>query len=421
MKTLRALLTGALFLFLGLLSIGISYRARVTRASGVDFWSQYPLTKDSVARAIGNFHEFPPEMEISIDEKTKVKATIEYAFEPELQKTMEQLFRQYTPDYGAFVALDATTGRVLSMVSYSRHHEMVENLTLRSTFPSASVFKVVTAAAAMESHKIGPDTIIPYNGRNHTLYRGNILKQNVNRWTRYITVKEAFARSINTVFGKLGAYTVGPDHLRVTADRFGFNRQIAADLVVQQGHAVIPDDPWGLAESASGFTRENTMSPLQGALIAAAIANDGLMMEPYVVQGIYKEDGTKIYAAGPRVATTTVDPTTAEEIRALMRETVRKGTSRGSFRNFFKKDLAALDVGGKTGSLTGFDPRGKYDWFVGYADGGAHRIAVAALTVHEKLWRVKSSYLARRAIEMYFKDVVPKQNMALNVTGPKAH
>jgi beta-lactamase class D len=61
-------------------------------------------------------------------------------------------------------------------------------------------------------------------------------------------------------------------------------------------------------------------------------------------------------------------------------------------------------VGGKTGSLTGLDPEGKYDWFVGFASHGDQRIAVAALTIHRKLWRVKSSYLARKAIENYFKD-----------------
>jgi cell division protein FtsI/penicillin-binding protein 2 len=101
-----------------------------------------------------------------------------------------------------------------------------------------------------------------------------------------------------------------------------------------------------------------------------------------------------------------MDPATASEIRSLMKETVLHGTSRGSFRGFFRKDFMDFDVGGKTGSLTGFDPKGKYDWFVGYAHSSGRKIAVAALTIHEKQWRVKSSYLARRAIESYFKESV---------------
>ncbi len=110
-----------------------------------------------------------------------------------------------------------------------------------------------------------------------------------------------------------------------------------------------------------------------------------------------------------------MDPGTAGVIRSLMRETVHRGTSRGTFRGFFKRDYALLDVGGKTGSLSGTDPKGKYDWFVGYADGGTKRIAFASLTIHEKLWRVKSSYLARKAIESYFKGLSPQGSVVAGV------
>jgi len=290
------------------------------------------------------------------------------------------------------------------MVSYSRDPAMHDNLALRATFPSASVFKVVTAAAALEDSKLSPDSMIQYNGANHTLYRGNILKTSTNRWSRYVSLKQAFAQSVNTVFGRLGAYSVGPEKLKVYADRFGFNRRIASDLPMHPGSAPIGQDAWSMAQTASGFTRQNTMSPMQGALIAAAIADDGVMMEPYVVESVHDQQGTPIYQAMPRVSGIAVDAATAGEIRSLMNETVTRGTSRKSFRGFFKGALKTLDVGGKTGSLTGTDPRGKYDWFVGYADGGQHRIALAALTISEKVWRVKSSYLARKAFESYFHD-----------------
>jgi hypothetical protein len=329
-----------------------------------------------------------------------------------LQKTMEALFRSYSPDYGAFVALDAQTGRVLSLISYSRDKGSHGNLALRATFPSASVFKVVTATAAIESKKVAPETVIPFNGRNHTLYRGQILKSNITRWTRFITFKDAFAQSINTVFGKVGAFTVGQSGLRTYADRFGFNRKINTDLPVQEGRAPIPEDAWGLAETASGYTVENTMSPLQGALIAAAVANDGVMMEPFVVQNLFAADGSSVYLGEPKVSGVTMDRSTSHQLKTLMKETVVRGTSRGSFRGFFKSNFALLDVGGKTGSLTGYDPKGKYDWFVGYAGSASQRIAIAALTISEKQWRVKSSYLARRAIESYYKEAFQNKNVA---------
>ncbi|MCM2277634.1 MAG: penicillin-binding transpeptidase domain-containing protein [Oligoflexia bacterium] len=377
------------------------------------------ITKEQVAEALADsavFHEFPSEMDFQIDwdrtgsphepapGKGTVRGVIDYAFDPRLQHEIEGLFRLYRPDYGAFVAMDAATGQVLALVSFTSRGAELGHLALRSTFPSASVFKLVTAAAAIEGGKYTAETVIPFNGANHTLYRSNILRPRHTRWTRYTTLKDAFGKSINTVFGRIGAFSIEPEELRNYADRFGFNRRIAADLPMEPGRAPIDSDPWKRAEAASGYTRDNTMSPLQGALMAAAVVNDGAMMEPFIVRNIYTEDGTELYSAKPRLATQSVDPRTAAEIRALMRETVTRGTSRRSFQNFFRGRFSSLDVGGKTGSLTGADPRGKYDWFVGYADDGTRKIALASLTIHEKLWRVKSSYLARRAIETYFRS-----------------
>lgn len=414
MMGFRALKIGALSVFCGVLFLGLVLH--VLKVYGIPTFSDgfqtiaqrnpQPLTKTKIAEALKDsvfLHEFPTKAELDLEDGKKTPVKIEYTFDSKLQREMERLMGSYGPEYGALVAMDASTGRVLSMVSYSKNKDIRENLALRATFPSASVFKVVTAAAAIEGHQLSPDTVVPFNGRKHTLYRSQILNPKSSRFTQYMTLREAFAHSVNTVFGRIAAFTVGSEHLRTYANRFGFNRKIEADLPVQEGRAPIPDDAWGLAETGSGFTLQNTMSPLQGALIAAAVANDGVMMEPFVVQSITKEDGTRLYSGTPKISSVTVDPKTALEIRSLMKETVRHGTSRGAFRGFFKKDLSLIDVGGKTGSLTGFDPHGKYDWFVGYADSGFRRIAVAALTIHGKYWRVKSSYLARKAIESYFK------------------
>lgn len=447
----RAFKMGALFVFTGVLVGGGALAFRAKPGTGVFGTKKSIVTKEHLAQAFGDkngFFKFPSEISIplevtrigaptskaaggsedgrapaeqapgpeaneSSESNDKLKAIVQYTFDPKLQESMEAMFRQYSPDYGAFVAMDAATGRVLAMVSYSRDPQMQDNLALRASFPSASVFKVVTAAAAIQERKFSADTQIQFSGANHTLYKSNILKTTYNRWTRHMSLKDAFGKSVNTVFGRLGAYTVGPEKLGVYAKRFGFNRSIGADLPMQEGRAPIGADAWDLAQTASGFTRENTMSPLQGALIAAAIANDGIMMEPYVVQSVHTAEGNSLYSAEPRVANIAVEPSTAREVRELMNETVSHGTSRKSFRGFFKGRLKELDVGGKTGSLTGMDPPGKYDWFVGYADGGNRRIAVAALTIHNKLWRVKSSYVARKAFENYFHDhPLPQRNIA---------
>ncbi len=416
MKKFGALRAGALLVgVLVVLSIFAFGAGLLDFRAGPVHLGALAITKDRLADTIGpfeKFHEFPEELEFDLGRAERARLKVQYTIDPKLQKTMESLFKSYSPDYGAFVALDAVTGKVLSLISYSRESGMSGNLALKASFPSASVFKVVTATAAIESRKIAPETVIPFNGRNHTLYKGQILKSNITRWTHFITFKEAFAHSINTVFGKVGAFTVGQSGLKTYADRFGFNRKIAADLPVQEGRAPIPQDAWGLAETASGYTIENTMSPILGALIAAAVANNGVMMEPFVVQSLTKSDGSHVYSGAPKVAGVTMDTSTAHQLRTLMKETVLHGTSRSSFRGFFKSSFALLDVGGKTGSLTGYDPKGKYDWFVGYAGSANHKIAIAALTIHEKQWRVKSSYLARRAIESFYKEAFDQKNVA---------
>ena len=414
MKRLGALKLGALFILISL-----------TTAKVIRYWNgspdlfrftPIPLTKQRIAAALQeptSFYRFPTEIQLPMERGGgDVKAVVEYSFDSKLQEAMEKEFRQYGPDYGAFVALDASTGRVLAMVSFTRDPGTHENLALRATFPSASVFKMVTAAAAIEEEKLSPNTVIPYNGRNHTLYKGNVLHTQLTRWTRYITLKEAFAKSINTVFGKIGSQTLKPEELRAYAGRFGFDRQLMSDVLIQEGHAPISNDPWKIAETASGYTRDNTMSPLQGAMMAAAIVNDGVMMEPFVVHSVYKTDGTSLYTAEPKVSAQAVDSQTASELRELMKETILDGTSRKVFRGFARTKLSFLDVGGKTGSLNGLNPVGKYDWFVGYASGRGKKIAVAAVTIHKTLWRVKSSYLARRGIESYFTNFIKESELA---------
>lgn len=182
---------------------------------------------------------------------------------------------------------------------------------------------------------------------------------------------------------------------------------------------MITNETFALAESGSGFTRDTTMSPLQGALIGAAIANHGNMMEPYIIESVHTTTGNLLYKVQPKLAQKSVSSQTAEEIKVLMRETVTHGTARQSFKRFFRGEHENLDVGGKTGSLTGMDPPGKYDWFVGYASDGKRQLAFASLAIHAKQWRVKSAQLARIAIEAYFRDI-PHQTETADSRGASA-
>ena len=333
---------------------------------------------------------------------------VQYTMDPYLQKQVKDLIKQYKPDYAAFVAVEPETGKVLALVSETYKKKFKGHVALKATYPAASVFKMVTAAAAIEGSQLHPSSEIAFTGRNHTLYKSNVTSQKVTRWTRNMSMKEAFGRSVNTVFAKIGLFHVGQLSLQKYAERFGFNQSLHFDLPLSEGRAVIPANEWGVAEAASGFTTEIVMSPVQGAMMAAAIVNDGVMMEPYSVQSLTTGEGKVVYEAIPRSLRVVVGKAASEEMKELMNETIERGTSRKFFKPMMKQSrLQEWDLGGKTGSLTGLYPKGKYDWFVGYADFKGKKVAVAALTIHEKYWKVKSAYLARRIFESFIKAQTP--------------
>ncbi len=196
---------------------------------------------------------------------------------------------------------------------------------------------------------------------------------------------------------------MGGETLQEYASRFGFNNEINGDIPVNSGTTAIDHgDEWSVAEAASGYTRSNTMSPLQGAMIAATIVNDGKMVKPYLVESVNNENGILMYAAEPEEIDQVITSRTASQMRILMRETVKSGSARKSFRKFFKGDMAQVDVGGKTGTLNGFEPKGTYDWFVGYGELNGRKIAYATLCINVEKWYVKSSNFARMVLESYF-------------------
>jgi cell division protein FtsI/penicillin-binding protein 2 len=367
-----------------------------------------PLDKAKLAQALGR--RFVSDAPVPMQDTVKVdgkELAVQYSLDTRLQQVVEQSIRHGKVPYAAFVALDARTGQVLAMAS---HGMRGENMNLRATYPAASIFKIVTAAAALEGGKITHDSMIPVRGGFHTLYRRNVLAaggidpSTTTRFARLISFEDALAKSVNSVFGKVGLFGVGPDGLRKVASRFQFGSRIPFELPLDESHAMIPNDEFGVAESASGYTRLNTLNPVHGALIAAAVANDGIMMEPSIVTRAAGKDGQVEYAFEPHPLATVTDKATANELSVMMHRTVVNGTSRRAFRGAERSmALNEVFIGGKTGTLSGWDPKGRYDWFVGFGEHGTSRVAVAALCVHGSRRGVKASQLARQALESYFR------------------
>ena len=151
---------------------------------------------------------------------------VHYSLDTTLQRLGKKYFKQYHPKYGAFAAIEPSTGRVLSLVSYTREDEISLgiNLYCRSFFPAASIFKTIVAAAAIERAGLKAESNLKTYGANHTLYHSQLKKELKNY--REVTFQEAYAYSINPVFGRIGLFLVGADGLNEYAVKFGFNAEI---------------------------------------------------------------------------------------------------------------------------------------------------------------------------------------------------
>ncbi len=325
-----------------------------------------------------------------------------YTLDPVLQEKISSLFERYKVPYGAFVALSPKTGKILAMVGYSQKDGPDQQLALRATYPAASVFKIVTAAAALEKGKVEPDTVINFRGGLYSLSPRN-WTDNPRKDRNKITLSDAMGKSCNVAFAKVALRWLDADDLLRSAEKFGFNNSINFEFPVQQSKVYVEDTESSIAKTAAGFGNV-TLSPLHGAMIASAIANDGRMVEPRVIEKIFI-DGREAYNFERKEGPAGISHETAEKLGQMMVKTVEKGTARHAFYTrrgeAYLKDMV---IGGKTGSLEGNDPQGDYSWFIGMAPLDDPEIAIAALVINRPSWQIKAPFVAREGLLTYFNN-----------------
>jgi peptidoglycan glycosyltransferase len=307
--------------------------------------------------------------------------------------------------YIGIVVMEADTGRVLAMVGFDKT-DPDGNPCLCSEFPAASIFKIVTAASAVDTCGLTADSKLRFNGYKHTLYKRQ-LQDRVNRYTHTVSFKDAFAQSINPVFGKIGTLRLGKPLLAQSAEAFGFNETLDFELPLDSSHFYIDDQPYNWAEVASGFNQKTTISPLHGAVMATAVLNEGFMVTPSLVDQIVDPEGKILYSWQPPSRQPAMSPKASTVLSQLMEATIRSGTGRKAFRGYRRdKILSRLEIGGKTGSIDNPTHDVRYDWFVGFAREreGQGQLAVAVLVAHEKYIGIRAGQYARMAITRYFRN-----------------
>ncbi len=342
---------------------------------------------------------------VSDDHNFKVDTSLDI----QLQNYLLSKLNTSTARYIAIVAMDPATGKILSMVSFDKT-DPSNNLCIENKFPAASIFKIVTASAAIEKYGFSSSHVFTYNGMKHTLYKSQ-LKERKNRYTNRVKFKDAFAQSVNPVFGKIGTHYLGRDTLEKYAKAFGFNRDIDFEIYMDPSCISLSDEPYHWAEIACGFNQQTKISPIHGAMMASAIINKGRLLEPTIVDQIMNEKGRIIYQNKLILMSQAIDPNASKTLNRLMQTTISNGTARKAFRRYRKdKVLSRLNIGGKTGSMDNKSHDARYDWFVGYAEekGGQGKIALSIIVAHEKYIGLRASYYARIAMKAYFKNYFAK-------------
>ncbi|MFK7987743.1 MAG: penicillin-binding transpeptidase domain-containing protein [Sandaracinaceae bacterium] len=327
-------------------------------------------------------------------------STAVLTLDPGLQAHATEVLERYEVPYGAIVAIEPSSGRVLAYVSHSSADPNATDMVLDPGPPTASVFKIITGAALVDA-EVDPSESVCFHG-GASRVRASNLEDDPARDRRCATLGEAMGGSLNCVFAKLADRNLDPMTLERTASAFGFGETLPFDVPTRISPMEVPTERLEFARTAAGFWHMH-MSPLHGALIAATIASGGEMPRALLVDQVIDHDGGVSYQAEPETFRRVISTETATQVGELMRNTVRRGgTAR---RHFFDRRgnafLPGIDVAGKTGTLNGSDPYREYSWFVGFAPAEAPTIAVAALVVNEPRWRIKGAFAAREALRYY--------------------
>ncbi|KOV58424.1 penicillin-binding protein [Streptomyces sp. AS58] len=306
---------------------------------------------------------------------------------------------------GAVAAIEPSTGKILALASYPSYDpssfagnstdtdskawlklqkktnpdDPMLNRALRETYPPGSTFKVVTAAAALE-HGLYTDadartkTPLPWTMPGTTTE----LPNEGNIPCKDATLRVALQYSCNTVFGKVGS-DLGNDKMLETAKKFGFTEE--QFVPVRSTASVFSDDMNPSQTALSSIGQFNTAAtPLQMAMVASAVANDGKLMKPYMVDELQGPDFDPVEKTEPETLSEPLSPENAQILQSMMETVVDKGTGTSS-------KIGGVTVGGKTGTAQhGVDNSEKpYAWFISYAkvSDGSAPVAVAVVVEDE--------------------------------------
>ncbi len=354
------------------------------------------------------FKNFPLPDTLNYEERS---LRAEYYADSSLCDRVQLYLRRHRPEVGVFIVSDLETGRILafgeridSAESYKAH------LIFGKEYPAASLAKTVTALAAIKEGISANDSLVQI-GSYHTLYKRQLSPQPHDNFPQ-VSLKKAFAKSINPAFGLL-AQKLGGEKLNAAASQLMWNKNYGEPLRIGSFYHA-PDSGYHLAEVGCGFTQKLTITPLHALEIARAVGGDGKWKPSHFARlaSISNRDSLPIQNTNIDLSKNSsvsenfpsiFSPMELAEMKMLWMESCNRGTARKGFHKIMRRShLEQIHVGAKTGSLDGPDPEGRYDWFMGYAslkDNPKKGIAISIMQVHQSYQSLRSTYIAALLIK----------------------
>ncbi|GAA1881831.1 peptidoglycan D,D-transpeptidase FtsI family protein [Lapillicoccus jejuensis] len=300
---------------------------------------------------------------------------------------------------GAVVALDPRTGAILAMVSHPQYdpnqlashdggtqqkawtqdnsaasYQPIVNRAIGGNlYPPGSVFKIVTAAAALENGVVTPQTQIPAPARLD-LPQTSVGLPNENGQAcganDRTTLQHALEISCNTAMGYLGMQ-LGADRLGAEAEKFGFGQTLRVPTRVSP--SAFPTDLDQAQTARAAIGQESVrVTPLQVAMVAAAVANKGVVMKPYLVQDVLASDLSTIDEAQPEQLGQAMSEQTAATLTQMLIGVVQQGTGTPA-------QIPGVQVAGKTGTAEQGNGKPPHAWFTAFAPANDPKVAVAVV------------------------------------------
>ena len=316
---------------------------------------------------------------------------VEYTMDVGLSRQIFQLLRRGRVAKAHVIVMEPDSGRVLAFASTNP-----DSFPGSEAYPVASLIKIVTAAAALDT--------APDQARRSCRYRGSPYRLTPSRLRpprsgNEMSLERSLATSNNQCFAQLAVNTVGGAAMLSAIERFGWLSPPAPGY--EAGSATIGDDDYDLGRLGCGLAGCR-ITPLHAVQLAGSLAR-GQLVEPRWVDRVVDVHGRSLPLRGRREVRRIMRRELADELREMLVQTTTRGTARSAFRDRRGRyRLGGIRVAAKTGNLTGNEARGRYEWFIGVAPAEEPSVAVAVLQLQSDLWWVRSSELGADVLSAIF-------------------